>query len=115
MKIFKFSLPMIGLLLAVFLSSFEAVPVPVVKKPRTVTFIAPRGDCVDVYVRWRNGPQVASFTIADSEEHSLTLDDGGDYQYRSKLCSRKWCPNGTYTSVPSYTDDIDITSYDICN
>jgi hypothetical protein len=112
---FKFFLPLFGLALVALFSAFATDPAPVAGKERTVTFIAPRGDCVDVYVRWRNGSQVTSFSIADREEHEVTLDDNGDYQYRAKLCSRNWCPNGTYTSVPFYTDDINISSYEMCN
>ena len=111
---FKFFLPLLGLVLAVLFSAFATDRAPVVEKPRTVTFIAPRGDCVDVYVRWRNGSQVTLFSISDGEERQVTLDDNGDYQYRAKSCSRNWCPNGTYTGVPFYTDDINISSYEMC-
>lgn len=114
MKMFKFFLLLLSLSLALLLSAFGTDPVPVVEKPRTVTFIAPRGDCVDVYVRWRDGREVASFRISDREERQVTLDDKGDYQCRAKLCSRNWCPNGTYTGVPFYTDDINISSYEMC-
>lgn len=114
MTMFKFLLPLLGLSLAVLLSAFSTDPAPAEKTDRVVKFIAPSDDCVQVYVRWRNGGEVATFTIQDGQTFTLRLNSWGDYQFRARHCSRNWCPDGIYTSVPSYTDKIYIQGYEYC-